>query len=143
MRVLDGIKDMLTARSSVKMVADDPVMAAQIMLLVRVMFADGELSGDELALFKGLCRTVFDIPEEDVPDVIRYLRDYGYETSGEQAAQDFQDMPAEKRRQLMVQLISMARADKKIHASETDLLTRVGTVLGFTPEQVQAALNDV
>ncbi|MEM9731995.1 MAG: TerB family tellurite resistance protein [Pseudomonadota bacterium] len=143
MRVLDGIRDMLTARSSVQMVADDPVMAARIMLLVRVMFADGTLAGEELALFKGLCRTVFNIPEADVPDVIEYLRDYGYATTGEQAALDFQSMPAEERRQLMVQLITMARIDKRIHAKEADLLTRVGRVLGFTDEQVKAALAHV
>lgn len=143
MRVLDGIRDMLTARSSVQMVADDPVMAAQIMLLVRVMFADGNLTGEELALFKGLCKTVFGIPEGDVPEVIHYLRDYGYETSGEQAALDFQNMPAEDRRKLMVQLITMARIDKQIHAKEADLITRVGRVLGFNDEQVRAALAHV
>ncbi|MEL6505723.1 MAG: TerB family tellurite resistance protein [Pseudomonadota bacterium] len=143
MRVLDGIRDMLTARSSVKMVADDPVKAAQIMLLVRVMFADGNLTGEELALFKGLCKTLFEIPEKDVPDVIHYLRDYGYETSGEQAALDFQDMPVEERRKLLVQLITMARVDKQIHAKEADLITRVGRVLGFSQEQVRAALTRV
>ena len=67
MRILDSIRTMLTNKSSVQMVADDPHLASEIMLLVRMMFIDGELNGPELDLFKQYCHSVFDIPEEDVP----------------------------------------------------------------------------
>ncbi len=140
MRILDSIKEMLSNKSSVQMVADDPHMASEILLLVRMMFADGELSGDELSLFKQICSSVFSIPEEDVPEVIRFLKEYGYETSGEQAAATFLDMTDERKKLLLGHLISMARADKEMHKSEVELITRVAKVLGITPEQIRAGL---
>lgn len=136
MRILDSIRTMLTNKSSVQMVADDPHLASEIMLLVRMMFIDGELNGPELELFKQYCHSVFDIPEEDVPEVVKFLREYGYETSGEQAAAVFSEMPGERKAQLLGKLITMARADNVLHEKEVDLIARVSRVLGYTPEQV-------
>ncbi len=136
MRVLDSLKAAISNKSSVQMVADDPHLASEIMLLVRMMYIDGELQGAELDLFKKFCNTAFDIPEEDVPDVIKFLREYGYETSGEQAAAIFNDMPDERKIQLIRHMVTMAQADDVLHDSEVDLIARVSKVLGFTPEQV-------
>ncbi|MEP3877207.1 MAG: TerB family tellurite resistance protein [Rhizobiaceae bacterium] len=136
MRILDSIRSMLTNKSSVQVVADDPHLASEIMLLVRMMFIDGELNGPELDLFKQYCSTMFGIPEEDVPEVIKFLSDYGYETSGEQAAAVFAEMPGERKAQILGNLITMARADNVLHAQEVDLIARVSRVLGYSPEQV-------
>lgn len=136
MRILDSIRTMLTNKSSVQMVADDPHLASEIMLLVRMMFIDGELNGPELELFQQYCHSVFDIPEQDVPEVIKFLREYGYETSGEQAAAIFSEMPGERKAELLGKLITMARADNVLHEKEVDLIARVSRVLGYTPEQV-------
>ena len=140
MRILDYLREMLPEKSSVQMVADDPHMAAEIMLLVRMMFADGALVGVELDLFKNICQSVFEIPDEDVPEVITFLKEYGYETSGEQAAAEFQDMPYERKKSLLRQMISMAKADQILHEGELDLIARTAEVLGISPEQVQSEL---
>ncbi len=137
MSLLNSIRDMLVGKSSVQMVADDPEMASEILLLVRMMFADGKMTERELELFKNICETVFNIPEADVPDVILFLKEYGYETSGEQAAATFENMPGERKRDLLVHLISMARADSRLHTNEADLIVRVARILGYTPEQVR------
>ena len=79
MRILDSIRTLVTNKSSVQMVADDPHLASEIMLLVRMMFIDGELDGPELDLFKQYCGSMFGIPEEEVPQVIKFLSDYGYQ----------------------------------------------------------------
>lgn len=136
MRILDSIKTLLSNRSSVQIVADDPHLASEIMLLVRMMFIDGDLTGPELDLFKQYCHSVFGIPEEDVPDVIKFLSEYGYETSGEQAAAVFAEMPGERKAQILGNLITMARADNVLHEKEVDLIARVSRVLGYTPDQV-------
>lgn len=143
MRILDSIGNLLKTKSSVQMVANDPHLASEIMLLVRMMFVDGDLAGPELDLFKQYCRTVFAIPEEDVAEVIEFLRDYGYETSGEQAAAVFRDMPGERRAQILGQLITMARADNVLQQQELDLITRVSRVLGYSPEQIQQIISDI
>lgn len=137
MRILDSISDMLKSRSTVQMVANDPQLSAEILLLVRVMFADGELSPVELELFKEICEAEFSIPADDVPDVLQFLRDFGYETSGEQAAEMFADMDDERRRVLMVHVLKMARIDAILHTDEIDLIARVAKVLGYSPEQIR------
>ena len=136
MRILDSIRSMLANKSSVQVVADDPHLASEIMLLVRMMFIDGALNGPELDLFKQYCSTMFGIPEEDVPEVIKFLSDYGYETSGEQAAAVFAEMPGERKAQILGNLITMARADNVLHEQEVDMIARVSRVLGYSPEQV-------
>ncbi|PCH46109.1 MAG: hypothetical protein COC23_04785 [Hyphomicrobiales bacterium] len=138
MRVLDGLKDWLNQKSAVQMVANDPQMAAEMLLIMRMIFADGEMSPEELRLFKMLCSTVFNIAEDDVPEVIRFLKEYGYETSGEQAAGMFDDMPNERKEELIVHMISMAQADGIMHDDERALITRVGTKLGYGMAQIDS-----
>lgn len=138
MRVLDSIREMLNRKSSVQMVADDPQLTAEMLLLLRTMFADGALSEGELTFFKLLCKSVFGIPEEDVPEVIRFLKDFSYETTGEQAASMFLDLPEARKKEIMVHLISMARADSFLHENEIELIERVAGVLGYTPEELNA-----
>ena len=140
MKIIDGIRDMLTSKSAVQMVADDPQMAAELLLLLRLIFVDGEMAPDELKMFKLMCRTLFKMDEEDVPEVIRFLKDYGYETSGAQAAAMFTDMDPKRKQELMVNLITMARADYQIHENEVDLISRVGQMLGYTPEEIKTWL---
>ncbi|MGI9355944.1 MAG: TerB family tellurite resistance protein [Rhizobiaceae bacterium] len=136
MRVLDAIADLLNTKSSVQMVADDPQMSAEILLLIRTMFADGEMKEREISAFQSLCSTVFKIPAEDVPDVIRYLKDFGYETSSEQSAAIFAGMPVERKKQLMSRLKIMAMADANLHDKEREMLSRVGSVLGFSQAEI-------
>ncbi|MEL7400797.1 MAG: TerB family tellurite resistance protein [Pseudomonadota bacterium] len=140
MRILDALGAYLNKKSSVQLVADDPHLAAEMLLLVRTMFADGELTGEELALFKSLCAGTFGIPEEDVPDVIRYLREIGYETSGEQAASMFEHMSEAHKKRVLSHVVAMARADQKLHVNEADLIERIAAGLGYAPEQVKALL---
>jgi len=140
MRILDGIRDLLNQKSAVQMVADDPQMAAELLLLLRTMFADGEMSPEEVRMFKTFCSTLFNLTEDDVPEVIRFLRDFGYETSGEQAASVFADVSAERRQQLMVHIVAMAQADNVIHDKEAEMIRKVAAVLGYTPEQVESFL---
>jgi len=64
MRVLDAIADLLNTKSSVQMVADDPQMSAEILLMIRTMFADGDMNEREISAFQSLCSTVFEIPAE-------------------------------------------------------------------------------
>ncbi len=136
MRVLDAIADLLNRKSSVQMVADDPKMSAEILLIIRTMFADGQMNEQEITAFQSLCSTVFEIPEEDVPDVIRFLKDFGYETSSEQSAAIFADMDIDRKLELIGRLKMMAMADAIFHEKEREMLTRVAAVLGFSQAEI-------
>ncbi len=140
MRILDTLGEFLNKKSSVQMVADDPQMSAEILLLIRTMFADGEMVAEELALFKQLCLSLFNIPEEDVPEVIRFLREVSYETDHEQAAGMFDGLSATRKQELMTHLMMMAMADSKLKEGEKAVLEKVAGVLGYTPEQIRQML---
>jgi len=73
-----------------------------------------------------------------VPDVIRYLKDFGYETSSEQSAAIFSEMPVDRKKQLMSRLMMMAMADATFHDKEREMLSRVGGVLGFSQTEIDA-----
>ncbi len=136
MRILDAIADLLNRKSSVQMVADDPQMSAEILLIIRTMFADGKMDEQEITAFQSLCSTVFEIPADDVPDVIRFLKDFGYETSSEQSAAIFADMEMDRKRELLSRLKMMAMADAIFHEKEREMLTRVATVLGISQAEI-------
>ncbi len=136
MRILDSIGNILNQKSSVQMVADNSRTASEILLLIRTMFADGEMKSEELDMFKRLCQSLFNIPPEDVPEVIKYLKDVGYETDSEQAASIFDDRPAERKQELMTHLVMMAMADNELHEKEKAVLQRVAVVLGYSERQI-------
>lgn len=140
MRILDSISEFLNRKSSVQMVADNPQMSAEILLLIRTMFADGEMKQEELELFNRLCQSLFDIPPDDVPEVIKFLREVSYETDHEQAAHMFDTMPAQRKQELMTHLMMMAMADREVHEKEKEVLQKIAAVLGYTPEQISEML---
>ena len=137
MSIVDTLKDFLLQRSSVQMVADDPVVTADLLLLVRMIFADGELKGDELAAFKTVCAEGFGIPPEEVGEVMRYLKEVGYETTGRQAAETFRTMPHERKRKLLSHMMRIAIADRALHASEVQLIEKVAATLGVSEEELR------
>jgi len=136
MRILDTIGNFLDQKSSVQMVADNPRTASEILLLIRTMFADGEMQEEELTMFKRLCQSLFNIPPEDVPEVIQYLKEVGYETDSVQAAGMFDDRPAERKQELMTHLVMMAMADNVLHETEKQVLQKVAVVLGYSEQQI-------
>lgn len=138
MIVVDQIKGWLERDKSVKRVAEDIQLTSELILLVRMIFADGELRQQELNDFKKICRIAFNIPEEDVPEVLRYLQEFGYETTVDDAASMFGEMDLERKKALLLHMLSIAKADEEIHAGEADLIRRTAGLLGLSPEDITA-----
>lgn len=134
MIVVDQIKSWLEQDKSVRRVAEDIQLTSELILLVRMIFADGELKPQELHDFKQICKIAFDIPEEDVPEVLKYLQEFGYETTVDDAATMFQTMDKDRKKALMVHLLSIAKSDDEVHVHEADLIRRTATLLGVTAE---------
>ncbi len=134
--VIDKIRGWLDQDKSVRMVAEDIQLTSELILLVRMMFADGTLRPQELENFKNICRIAFDIPEEDVPKVIEYLQDFGYETSVSDAVAMFEGMEWERKKTLLVHLLSIAKSDNLVHDNEAELLRRISDLLGVTAEDI-------
>jgi len=135
--VLDQIRGWLEQDRSVKRVAEDLQLTSELILLVRMIFADGQMKPEELQQFKNLCKIVFDIPEEDVPDVLKYLQEFGYETNVADAAAMFETLDPERKRTLLLHLLSMAKADNEIHPGEIDLIRKTAEILSISAVDLQ------
>ncbi len=136
MSVIDKIKNWLDTDNSVKRVAEDLQLTSELILLVRMMFADGRLKPEELENFKRICKIAFDIPEEDVPKVIEYLQDFGYETSVDDAVAMFEGLEWERKKTLLVHLLSIAKSDNQVHANEAELIRKISDLLGLSAEEI-------
>lgn len=125
------IKDMIAREKAVRLVAEDPVLTAELILLFRVILADGVASEAELAKFREICSTAFGIPSDAVEGIGEYLGDIAYETTSQQAAAVFADMTLERRKVLVEHMVQIAEADHRTTRNELQLIEAVAAKLGF------------
>ena len=135
-RIVEAVRSYFDADKSVRKVADDVELTAELILLIRMMFADGRLAKRELINFKRICKNAFDIPEDDVAAVIEYLKETGYETTAEEAAAMFAELDPERQRGLLVHMLSIAKSDDELHADEISLIRRTAQVLGMNADDL-------
>ncbi|TIV90763.1 MAG: hypothetical protein E5V77_23375, partial [Mesorhizobium sp.] len=77
MALLDQIRSIFDGDPGVRKVADDPVLSAELLMLFRMILADGSVSESEMVVLRRICREAFGIPEASIDSVIEYLNDYG------------------------------------------------------------------
>ena len=129
-RMLKALRDFFAGNDSVRRVADDPALSAELLLLFRVMLADGQVQDEEMTVFRHICETAFGIGADDINQVIDYLQDVGYETTGHQAIAVFEALPEERRAKLIGHMTEIAGADERFMPAERDLIRRVAERLG-------------
>lgn len=132
--IFGTIREFFEGNVSVRKVADDPLLTAELLLLFRMILADGRIAEEELVLFRRICAESFGIPEQDLPKVIEYLQDFGYETTGRQAIEIFQGMARERRVALMRHMIAIAKADDELSSQEVKLAKRLAVMLNLTDD---------
>ena len=128
--LLKSLNSFFIGNASVRKVADDPALSAELLLLFRVMLADGRVQDEEQAAFERICQTSFGIEAEDIGQVTDYLRSFGYETTGTQAIEMFADVSPERRSLLVEHMREIANADAQFLPSERLLIDRVAAMLG-------------
>ena len=120
----------------VNRVAEDPVLMAELLLLFRMILADGEATQAELATLQRICRDSFGIAEADIDDVIDYLRDFGYETNIAQSLAMFRRLDHDRKQQLARHLVAIAKADQSLEKQEVALLARTLKLLDIEPSEI-------
>lgn len=133
------VRNLFEGDPGVRRVADDPVLSAELLLLFRMALADGAASDSEMAALKRICRDSFGIAEASFDEVIEYLTDFGYETSGSQAILAFEEMDLDRRKLLVRHMAEIAKADASLAEDEMKLLKRALDVLGLSAEDVKGA----
>ncbi|MER9962076.1 TerB family tellurite resistance protein [Mesorhizobium sp. M0045] len=136
MGLLDQIRSIFDGGPGVRKVADDPVLSAELLMLFRMILADGSVSESEMTAFRRICRDAFGIPETSVDSVIEYLNEFGYETNGSQAIAQFRDLDVERRKLLARHMAEIAKADSQLAGSEMQLLRRTLDLLEISPADV-------
>ncbi|MCX8569218.1 TerB family tellurite resistance protein [Aminobacter sp. MET-1] len=134
--LLAQIRSLFEGDAGVRKVAEDPVLSAELLLLFRMILADGVASESEMAVFRRICAQSFGIAEGSIDAVIEYLNDFGYETNGSQAIAMFQDLDVERRKLLARHMADLAKADKHLAENEVKLLRRTMDLLDISPVDV-------
>jgi len=145
MLILDQIKSWVERDKSVKRVAEDIQLTSELILLVRMIYVDGEMKPEELENFKRICKIAFGIEEEDVPKVVKYLQEFGYETTADDAAHMFKGMDIERKRALLLHMLSVAKADNILHENEVQMIRNVAKLLdvdAHTLEEIKSDTNE-
>jgi uncharacterized tellurite resistance protein B-like protein len=127
--ILKSFAQFFTGNPSVRKVASDPVLTAELLLLFRIMLADGRVQKEEEQAFERLCQSVFGIAPEDLPAVTDHLRDFSYETTGRQALDAFADASQERRLELVNHMRDLALADAHFTDHERRLVEKVAKLL--------------
>ena len=133
---LDALRTRLEKEKVARIVAEDPALTAELLLLFRVILADGEVKQRELDAFKRICRDSFGLDPELMDGVYQYLHDFAYETTAAQAAAVFQDLPQERKQALLDHMIAIVQADKDVDMREERFVTRIADMLGFDITEV-------
>ncbi len=134
--VLARVRTMIEGDPGIRKVADDPVLSAELLLLFRMILADGKVDDSEMKAFRRICRNSFGIEEDSIDGVVDYLNDYGYETTGTQAVALFRDLDLDRRKQLALHMAEIAKADTELAQQEIRLLRRTLELLGVSAREL-------
>lgn len=136
--IFERISAYLSKKTAVQRLAEDPALVSELLLLVRLVFVDGQKHPAEMNALLHIMQHDFDIKPEELPEIADYLKTFSYETSSTQAAALFSEMAPERRDSLIRHLLFIAQADNEMHPSESALISRVVEQLNVTPEELFA-----
>ncbi len=133
--LLARLRDLIEGNASVKRIADDPALMAELLLLLRMVLADGEVAERELAALRRIAGS-FGIAGDDFERMVGYLEDFGFEVSAAQAIAVFRELDKDRRLLLARHMAEIAKADRELSRFEVRLLARVVDMLALDPAEV-------
>lgn len=127
----ERVRALLDQHGSLNKVAHDPVLTAELLLLVRMSFADRTVEPAEADAFAAVCTRLLGLHGDELKDILKYLHDFGYETTDAQAAAMLADLDEARKREILDHLATIAKADGEVDARERRLLEATARRLGF------------
>ncbi|WP_420410216.1 TerB family tellurite resistance protein [Hoeflea sp.] len=125
------VRDLLGRHSSINQVAHDPALTAELLLLVRMSFADKSVNPAEADAFAAICTKMLGLDGDELGKILQYINDFGYETTNQQAAGMLAGLDETRKRQILDHLAIVAKADGEIDERERRLLEATAQRLGF------------
>lgn len=136
-RFLDRLHQFFEGNRAVGRVAEDPALAAELVLLLRLIVVDGAGDSAEIERFRSVVGQAFGIGDDDMGEVMEYLKEFAYETNAEQAATLFAEMAPERKTELLKHLLAVAEADHALDFEEMHFIQRTAAILGVTAESLR------
>lgn len=127
----DRVRALLEQNSSISKVANDPVLSAELLLLVRMSFANKAVEPAEANAFAAICTRLLGLNGDELTDILKYLNDFGYETTDAQAADMLAGLDEARKREILDHMAIVAKADGEIDPRERRLLEATARRLGF------------
>ncbi|MBC7281242.1 TerB family tellurite resistance protein [Hoeflea sp.] len=128
----ERVRNFLDQNSSVSKVAHDPMLTAELLLLVRMSFADKTVAPAEADAFAAICTRLLGLNGDELSDILKYLNDFSYETTDAQAAEMLAGLDEVRKRAILDHLATVARADGEIDDRERRLLEATARRFGFS-----------
>lgn len=127
----DKVLGLLDSHKSIRRVADDPVLTAELLLLMRMSIADRKVMQEEADAFAAIATRVLGLDGGELKEILAWLHDFGYETSSQQAAEMLTDLPAERRQEILDHMRAVAIADGELDERERRMLDATADRLGL------------
>ena len=127
----ERVRALLDQHASLNKVAHDPVLTAELLLLVRMSFADKTVHAAEADAFAAICTRMLGLNGDELTDILKYLNEFGYETTDAQAAEMLAELDEQRKREILDHLAAVARADGEIDDRERRLLEATARRFGF------------
>ncbi|MEM5474178.1 TerB family tellurite resistance protein [Hoeflea sp. AS60] len=127
----ERVRALLDQSTSLSKVANDPVLTAELLLLVRMSFADKTVEPAEADAFAAICTRLLGLNGDELTDILRYLNDFGYETTDAQAAEMLADLDEARKREILDHLAIVAKAGGEVDDRERRLFEATARRLGF------------
>ena len=134
--LINKLMSVFNGQTAVERVAEDPILTAELLLLFRMILADGEITEAELETLRRICQESFGIDEADLDDVVDYLRTYGYETTVAQSLAVFRRLDHDRKQLLARNMAAIAKADRALGKQEVQLLARALKLLEIEPSEI-------
>lgn len=128
----ERVRNLVDKHPSMNRVAHDPALTAELLLLVRMSFVDKSVEPAEADAFAAVCTRLLGLNADELGDILKYLNEFGYETSNAQAAEMLAGLSEARRREILDHLAIIAKADGEIDARERRLLEATANRLGFS-----------
>jgi uncharacterized tellurite resistance protein B-like protein len=110
----ERVRAFLESHDSLNRVAHDPALTAELLLLVRMSFADKSVEPAEAEAFAAVCTRLLGLHADELGDIFKYLNDFGYETSNAQAAEMLAGLSEARRARFLIILPSWPRRMVKL-----------------------------
>jgi uncharacterized tellurite resistance protein B-like protein len=94
-------------------------------------FANKAVEPAEADAFVSICTRLLGLNGDELSGILKYLHDFGYETTDAQAADMLAGLDETRKREILDHMATVAKADGEIDPRERRLLEATARRLGF------------